>query len=81
MNRVLASVLAPILLYILMFIYAYMASLNSVFNQPYYFSFHEFFIVYIFSFPVFFILGIPLSILLDKIKGVRFINYLLPGLG
>lgn len=78
MNRVLASVFAPFVFYILSYSYGIINYLlcGTLISQP----FPGIIILYIFSFPFFFIAGIPISIIIDKMNvGLRWLNYTVAG--
>ncbi|MFD2627687.1 hypothetical protein [Oceanobacillus kapialis] len=79
MNRVLASVTAPVLIYIFLVIYGVIVYTINSLELPPIFSLAEFLTIYLISFAFCFFIGIPLSFIIDKIKGIRGINYTLAG--
>lgn len=79
MNRVLASVTAPILIYLFLVIHGVIVYTIYSLELPPIFSLADFLTIYFISFAFFFFIGIPLSLIIDKIKGIRGINYSLAG--
>lgn len=78
MNRLLASVFAPIVFYILSIPYGVINYLLFGISKPN--PFPGIIILYIYSFPFFFIAGIPISIIIDKMNiGWRWVNYSVAG--
>ncbi|WP_163582390.1 hypothetical protein [Gracilibacillus saliphilus] len=79
MKRILTSVIAPCILYFsfLAFDAITGSTLTYITGSSFLITF---FIVYWYSFPFFLFIGIPASIIIDKVnKGVRWINYAIAG--
>nr|CDQ32593.1 hypothetical protein BN993_02011 [Virgibacillus halodenitrificans] len=80
MNRVLAAVIAPVLLYVSFVIYGISYRFLTGIPIPQLFSLFGFMLVYIFSLPFYLIIGIPFSIIIDKInKKFRWLSYIIAG--
>ncbi|MEK4298235.1 hypothetical protein MKY30_02280 [Oceanobacillus sp. FSL W8-0428] len=80
MSRIFASLLAPIVLLVLVVIIALVIDPVAAFNQISNASIIILIFIYIVSFLFFFLLGAPLSIILDKLKGWSVLNYAIAGL-
>lgn len=80
MSRILAVVISPIVLFLLSFIIGFVVNTGNAFEQEATSPIMDLFVYYVILFLFFLILGAPLSIVLDKLKGLRFINYSIAGL-
>ncbi|WP_018931395.1 hypothetical protein [Gracilibacillus lacisalsi] len=79
MKRIITSVIAPCILYFsfLAFDKITGSTLTYITGSSFLITF---FIVYWYSFPFFLLIGIPASIIIDKInRGVRWVNYAIAG--
>ncbi|RCW63949.1 hypothetical protein [Saliterribacillus persicus] len=79
MKRILTTVIAPCILYFSFLAFDTISGSSFTFfpESPF---FIKLLIVYLYSFPFFLFIGIPTSIIIDKInKGVRWVNYAIAG--
>lgn len=75
MSRVFAAAFSPLLLCLLYVIQSLLSGSTDLISYDLSGLGGLLYIVYIYTLPFFFFLGIPLSFLFDKLKGIRFINY------
>ncbi|UOQ85301.1 hypothetical protein [Gracilibacillus salinarum] len=79
LKRIFTSVIAPCILYVSFLVSDIItgSSYTYLTGTPFLITF---LIIYSYSFPFFLLLGVPASILIDKIdKGVRLVNYVIAG--
>lgn len=75
MSRVFAAVFSPLLLFFLYVIQSLLSDSAAFIKYDLSNLGWILYGAYLFTLPFFFFLGIPLSFLFDKLKGIRFINY------
>jgi|SRR5690625_309881 len=80
MLKIFAAFLAPVVLTIYFILY-HLFRMILVHQFSLSFSFDGFFFVYIYAFPAYLLIAVPVSMVIERInKGIRWINYTLAGL-
>lgn len=79
MLKFIAAFLAPFVLSLFFILYN-LFNLIFIHNRPLSFSIDGFLLVYIFALPAYLLIGVPASIIIERInKGIRWLNYSLAG--